>query len=49
LRGAVVILQSRVWLRYELFRGGLIDAGYQASEAYLDDFIKRRANTKQIS
>jgi predicted PolB exonuclease-like 3'-5' exonuclease len=36
----------RVWLRYELFRGRLSDAEFQASEANLIDFIKVRGNTK---
>jgi 3'-5' exonuclease len=36
----------RLWLRYELFRGRLSNAGFQASEAYLHDFIKVRSNAK---
>jgi 3'-5' exonuclease len=36
----------RVWLRYELFRGRLPDAEFQASETCLADFIKARTNTK---
>ena len=36
----------RVWLRYELFRGQLSDAGFQASETDLINFIKARGNTK---
>src|ERR1700746_945382 len=32
----------RVWLRYELFRGKLNDAGFQASEANLREFITAR-------
>jgi 3'-5' exonuclease len=41
-----VVNTYRVWLRYELFRGRLTDAEYQASEACLVDFIKARGNTK---
>ena len=36
----------RVWLRYELFRGGLSDALFQASEGNLVEFVKARGNTK---
>ena len=41
-----VLNTYRVWLRYELFRGRLSDAEFQASEAYLVDFVKARGNTK---
>jgi predicted PolB exonuclease-like 3'-5' exonuclease len=41
-----VLNTYRVWLRYELFRGRLSDAGFQASEAGLVDFVKARGNTK---
>jgi len=41
-----VVNTYRVWLRYELFRGRLSDAAFQASEASLVDFIKARGNTK---
>ena len=41
-----VLNTYRVWLRYELFRGRLSDAEFQASEACLSDFIKARGNTK---
>jgi 3'-5' exonuclease len=41
-----VVNTYRVWLRYELFRGRLTDAEFQASEACLVDFIKARGNTK---
>jgi hypothetical protein len=41
-----VLNTSRVWLRYELFRGRLSEAQFQASEADLVDFIKARGNTK---
>jgi len=41
-----VINTYRVWLRYELFRGRLSDAEYQASEQCLVSFIKARGNTK---
>jgi 3'-5' exonuclease len=36
----------RLWLRYELFRGQLSDADFQASEPGLADFIKARGNTR---
>jgi 3'-5' exonuclease len=36
----------RVWLRYELFRGRLSDAEFQASEANLVEFVSARGNTK---
>jgi 3'-5' exonuclease len=39
---ADVVNTYRVWLRYELFRGRLSDAGFQASETYLVNFIKAR-------
>jgi len=35
-----------VWLRYELFRGHLSDAEFQASEANLVEFVRVRSNTK---
>jgi 3'-5' exonuclease len=41
-----VVNTYRVWLRYELFRGRLSDADFQASELNLVDFIKARATTK---
>jgi 3'-5' exonuclease len=41
-----VVNTYRVWLRYELFRGRLSDAAFQASEANLIDFIKGRGNAK---
>jgi predicted PolB exonuclease-like 3'-5' exonuclease len=41
-----VVNTYRVWLRYELFRGRLSDAEFQATEANLIDFIKARENTK---
>jgi 3'-5' exonuclease len=41
-----VVNTYRVWLRYELFRGRLSDAAFQASEANLVDFIKARGNAK---
>ena len=41
-----VVNTYRIWLRYELFRGRLSDAQFQASEEYLVDFIKARGNTK---
>jgi len=41
-----VVNTYRVWLRYELFRGRLSHAEFEASEACLVDFIKARGNTK---
>jgi 3'-5' exonuclease len=41
-----VVNTYRVWLRYELFRGRLSDAEYQASETCLIEFIRARGNTK---
>ena len=41
-----VVNTYRVWLRYELFRGKLTDAAFQASGANLSDFIKARSNVK---
>jgi 3'-5' exonuclease len=41
-----VLNTYRVWLRYELFRGRLSDAEFQASEACLIEFVKARGNTK---
>ena len=41
-----VLNTYRVWLRYELFRGRLSDAEFQASEANLAEFVKARGNTK---
>jgi predicted PolB exonuclease-like 3'-5' exonuclease len=41
-----VVSTYRVWLRYELFRGRLTDAAFQASEAHLVEFVKARGNTK---
>jgi predicted PolB exonuclease-like 3'-5' exonuclease len=37
-----VVNTYRVWLRYELFRGRLSRAEFQASEASLVEFIKAR-------
>jgi hypothetical protein len=41
-----VVNTYRVWLRYELFRGRLAEAEFQASEAHLANFINERGNTK---
>ena len=41
-----VLNTYRVWLRYELFRGRLSDAEFQASEANLIEFVKVRSNAK---
>ena len=41
-----VVSIYRVWLRYELFRGRLSAAAFQASEANLAEFIRARGNVK---
>jgi 3'-5' exonuclease len=41
-----VVNTYRVWLRYEVFRGRLLGAEFQASEANLVAFVKARGNTK---
>jgi 3'-5' exonuclease len=41
-----VVNTYRVWLRYELFRGRLSYATFQASERNLIDFIMARGNAK---
>jgi predicted PolB exonuclease-like 3'-5' exonuclease len=41
-----VVNAYRLWLRYELFRGRLTDAGFRASETSLVDFVKVRGNSK---
>jgi predicted PolB exonuclease-like 3'-5' exonuclease len=41
-----VVNAYRIWLRYELFRGRLSTAAFQASELNLVEFIKARGNTK---
>jgi hypothetical protein len=41
-----VLNTYRVWLRYELFRGRLLDADFQASEANLVEFVRARGNAK---
>ena len=41
-----VLNTYRVWLRYELFRGRLSDAHFQASETNLLEYIKARRNAK---
>jgi len=41
-----VLNTYRVWLRYELFRGRLSEAEFQASEANLVEFVKARGDTK---
>jgi predicted PolB exonuclease-like 3'-5' exonuclease len=41
-----VVNTYRVWLRYELFRGRLSHADFEASEACLVDFIKARGDKK---
>jgi predicted PolB exonuclease-like 3'-5' exonuclease len=43
-----VVNTYRVWLRYELFRGRLSDAEFQASEGALLDFVKARGNTTHL-
>jgi 3'-5' exonuclease len=41
-----VLNTYRVWLRYELFRGGLSYEGFRKSEDNLMEFINLRGNTK---
>jgi len=41
-----VVNTYQLWLRHELFRGKLTEAGFQASENCLAEFIKARGNTK---
>jgi predicted PolB exonuclease-like 3'-5' exonuclease len=41
-----IVNTYRLWLRHELFRGRLSDAGFQASETNLVEFIKARSNVK---
>jgi 3'-5' exonuclease len=41
-----VVNTYRIWLRYELFRGRLNDAEFQASEQCLAEFINARASAK---
>jgi 3'-5' exonuclease len=41
-----VLNTYRVWLRYELFRGGLSYEAFRASEDNLMHFINMRGNTK---
>jgi 3'-5' exonuclease len=41
-----VVNTYQLWLRHELFRGKLTDAGFQASENDLTEFIKTRGNAK---
>jgi len=41
-----VVNTYQLWLRHELFRGKLTEAGLRASEVALAEFIKARSNTK---
>ena len=41
-----VVNTYRVWLRYELFRGGLTGAEFEASEAALREFVSAKAAEK---
>ena len=41
-----IVNTYRVWLRYELFRGRLTQAGYAASETNLIEYIRLPSNTK---
>ena len=41
-----VVNTYRVWLRYELFRGKLMQAEWRESESDLGRFIKERGETK---
>jgi len=42
-----VVNTYRIWLRYELFRGRLNEAEFEASEQNLTEFIKARATSRQ--
>jgi len=42
-----VVNTYHIWLRYELFRGRMNDAAFEASERSLTEFINARATTKQ--
>ena len=44
-----VVNTYRVWLRYELFRGRLSDAKFQASEACLLELMKARGKPPVIN
>jgi predicted PolB exonuclease-like 3'-5' exonuclease len=37
-----VVNTYRVWLRHELFQGKLTEAGFEASETNLDEFVSKR-------
>jgi 3'-5' exonuclease len=41
-----IVNTYRLWLRHELFRGRLSDAGFQTSETNLAEFVKARSNAK---
>jgi predicted PolB exonuclease-like 3'-5' exonuclease len=41
-----VVNAYRLWLRYELFRGRLLDPEFQDSEANLVEFVKAPCNTR---
>ena len=41
-----VLNTYRIWLRYELFRGALSRADFEASEANLVEFVTARGNAK---
>ena len=43
-----VVNAYRLWLRYELFRDRLTDAGFQASEARLIEVVEARSMNKPI-
>jgi predicted PolB exonuclease-like 3'-5' exonuclease len=42
-----IVNTYRVWLRYELFRGGLSPDAYEQCEANLAGWISARAGSKQ--
>jgi predicted PolB exonuclease-like 3'-5' exonuclease len=42
-----VVNTYRIWLRYELFRGRLNEAAFEASEQNITEFINARATSKQ--
>jgi Predicted 3'-5' exonuclease related to the exonuclease domain of PolB len=41
-----VVKTYRLWLRYELFRGGLRPDAFEASQRNLADFMTARSNIK---
>ena len=44
-----VVNTYRVWLRHELFQGNLGDAGFEASEENLKEFIEKRTHSVSLT